>query len=70
MKKIANTEVPINNVIAERWSPRAFDSSYLIDEESIKSLFEAARWHRLVTGINPGNTYCLKKKMQQDGQVY
>ena len=62
MKKIANTEVPINNVIAERWSPRAFDSSYLIDEESIKSLFEAARWAPSCYGDQPWKYVLFKKE--------
>ena len=42
MKKKATTEVPINDVIAQRWSPRAFDSSYIVSEDEIKSLFESS----------------------------
>ena len=53
MKKIAATEVPINEVIAQRWSPRAFDSSYMITEDEIKSLFEAARWAPSCYGDQP-----------------
>ena len=53
MKKIAATEVPINEVIAQRWSPRAFDSSYMITEDEIKSLFEAARWSPSCYGDQP-----------------
>jgi len=53
MKKIATTEVPINKVIAQRWSPRAFDSSYIITEDEIKSLFEAARWAPSCYGDQP-----------------
>tara|TARA_B100000795_G_scaffold155432_1_gene116574 strand:+ start:1369 stop:1953 length:585 start_codon:yes stop_codon:yes gene_type:complete len=53
MKKIATTEVPINEVIAQRWSPRAFDSSYMITEDEIKSLFEAARWAPSCYGDQP-----------------
>ena len=43
MKKIATTEVPINDVIAQRWSPRAFDSNHVITEDVIKSLFEGGK---------------------------
>jgi len=53
MKKIATTEVPINEVIAQRWSPRAFDSNYIITEDEIKSLFEAARWAPSCYGDQP-----------------
>ena len=62
MKKIANTEVPINNLIAERWSPRAFDSSYIITEDSIKSLFEAARWAPSCYGDQPWQYILFKKE--------
>jgi len=53
MKKIAATIVPINDVIAQRWSPRAFDPSYIIAEDEIKSLFEAARWAPSCYGDQP-----------------
>ncbi len=43
MKKVANTDHPIHELIAERWSPRAFAQKY-IPQEEINSLFEAARW--------------------------
>ena len=62
MKKLANTEVPINNVIAERWSPRAFDSSHVITEDSIKSLFEAARWAPSCYGDQPWKYVLFKKE--------
>ena len=62
MKKLANTEVPINNVIAERWSPRAFDSSHIITEDSIKSLFEAARWAPSCYGDQPWKYVLFKKE--------
>ena len=61
MKKIANTEVPINKLIAERWSPRAFDSNYMIEEDSIKSLFESARWAPSCYGDQPWQFILFKK---------
>jgi len=62
MKKIATTEVPINDVIAQRWSPRAFDSNYVITEDSIKSLFEAARWAPSCYGDQPWQFILFKKE--------
>jgi nitroreductase len=41
--KSAKTEVPIHELLKERWSPRAF-ADELIEREKINSLFEAARW--------------------------
>lgn len=44
MKKTADTKFPIHPLIAERWSPRAFDPSRLVDDDKTFSLMEAARW--------------------------
>jgi nitroreductase len=43
MKKQAETSAPIHNLLAERWSPRAFDSRP-VEQQKLRSLFEAARW--------------------------
>jgi nitroreductase len=44
VKKTAPTEFPISPVLAERWSPIAFAADRAIDEDTMKRLFEAARW--------------------------
>ncbi len=43
MKPTPKADYPILNHILNRWSPRAFDSR-LVSEEDLMSLFEAARW--------------------------
>lgn len=43
MKKTAVTRYPIHELLAERWSPRAF-SARSVSREQLGSLFEAARW--------------------------
>jgi len=43
MEKPAPTKYPIEDVIARRWSPRAFDERP-VESEKLKRLFEAARW--------------------------
>jgi nitroreductase len=43
MEKRAKTEHPIEDVIARRWSPRAFEERR-VEPEKLKSLLEAARW--------------------------
>ncbi len=43
MKKTANTNFPINELIKNRWSPRAF-SFHKIPQDVILTLFEAAIW--------------------------
>lgn len=44
MKKTAKTDAPILDVIAERWSPRAFDPEKTLSPADLAPLFEAARW--------------------------
>jgi nitroreductase len=43
LKKPAETQVSIHDLIRNRWSPRAFDSRP-VEPEKLCSLFEAARW--------------------------
>ena len=39
----ATTDHPVNDLIANRWSPYAF-SDQAVSEDDLRSLFEAARW--------------------------
>jgi nitroreductase len=43
MHKRAPTDFPVHDLIAERWSPRAF-SDKPVAPDILQSLFEAARW--------------------------
>jgi nitroreductase len=43
MHKRAPTDFPVHDIVAERWSPRAF-SDKGVPPEALASLFEAARW--------------------------
>ncbi len=43
MNKQAETRYPIHDLLATRWSPRAFDDR-AVALETLGSLFEAARW--------------------------
>ena len=42
--KIAITAAPIMPVLANRWSPRAYDTDYLLTQHELLSVLEAARW--------------------------
>ena len=43
MDKKADTQFPVHDMIARRWSPRAFDPRP-VPADQIRSLLEAARW--------------------------
>lgn len=53
MQKPAITSVAIQETIANRWSPRAFDASKSVSQEQIIALLEAARWAPSCFGDEP-----------------
>ncbi|MBW9095725.1 nitroreductase family protein [Microbacterium jejuense] len=42
--RTAETDAPIIDILAERWSTRIFDRDAVIDEAALASALEAARW--------------------------
>jgi nitroreductase len=53
MQKPAITQTPIHEIIANRWSPRAFDASRPVSQTQITALLEAARWAPSCFGNQP-----------------
>lgn len=51
--KSAKTRAPIHDLIARRWSGRAFDAGKPVSREQILSLLEAARWAPSCYGDEP-----------------
>ncbi|MGF2049531.1 nitroreductase family protein, partial [Lactococcus lactis] len=51
--RTAQTDVPILDVLAERWSTRVFDAEAPIDEEALRAAFEAARWSPSANNTQP-----------------
>lgn len=53
MKKPAVTQTPIHDLLANRWSGRAYDSSKPVSREQTLALLEAARWAPSCYGDQP-----------------
>jgi len=53
MQKPAITQQPIHEVIANRWSGRAYDAGKPVTNEQVLSLLEAARWAPSCFGDEP-----------------
>jgi nitroreductase len=51
--KPATTQQPLHDIIANRWSGRAYDASKPVSKEQIISLLEAARWAPSCFGDEP-----------------
>ncbi|MCX7737553.1 MAG: nitroreductase family protein [Candidatus Kapabacteria bacterium] len=55
LEKKALTKVEINDVLARRWSIRAFDPNKEVEKEKIIAICEAARWSPSSAGDEPWN---------------
>ncbi|MGO4690395.1 nitroreductase family protein [Glaciibacter sp. 2TAF33] len=44
LSRAADTDAPLIPILAERWSPRGFDRTAVIDEATLTTVLEAARW--------------------------
>ena len=64
MKKTAQSEYPVHNLILERWSPRAF-SDKPVPQDLLRSIFEAARWAPSSSNEQPW-AYLVATKDNQD----
>lgn len=53
MQKPAITQTPIHEIIANRWSPRAYDASKPVSQTQLTALLEAARWAPSCFGDQP-----------------
>jgi nitroreductase len=53
MKKTAETAAPILPVLAERWSPRSYDTDYELSDQEVLSMLEAARWAPSSNNLQP-----------------
>jgi nitroreductase len=53
MKKPAITQTPIHDLLAARWSGRAYDVNKQVSRELVISLLEAARWAPSCFGDQP-----------------
>ena len=63
-KKI-DTKADINQLIASRWSGRAYDSNRQVTDEQIISLIEAARWAPSCYGDQPWRYIIFNKSSNQ-----
>ncbi len=65
--KEIETKATINELIASRWSGRAYDSEKMLSREQIISLVEAARWAPSCFGDQPWRFIVFDKATNQSG---
>lgn len=70
MQKPAITQQPIHELIANRWSGRAYDASKPVTKDQLVSLLEAARWAPSCFGDQPWRyVVCNKNDNSQAWQA-
>src|SRR6185295_17472540 len=65
MEKPADTQHPIHDLLKRRWSPRAF-SDQPIEAETLRMLFEAARWAPSSNNEQPWRFIVAKKDSETE----
>jgi nitroreductase len=51
--KTADTTAPLHPLLADRWSPRAFDAGHELTDSQVTALLEAARWAPSASNTQP-----------------
>ncbi|WP_394553491.1 nitroreductase family protein [Agromyces sp. MMS24-JH15] len=49
----ADTTAPLIGALVERWSPRAYDPSAVVSDETLRTVLEAARWAPSANNTQP-----------------
>lgn len=63
----AQTGTPIDDLIARRWSPRAFDTTREVTRAQLASLLEAARWAPSCNGDQPTRYLIWERRSDLQG---
>lgn len=65
MENPAKMDIPIHDLLARRWSPRAFDERP-VDMDTLRTIFEAARWAPSLNNEQPWRFIVASKEHQTD----
>ncbi len=67
LDKLAVTNVPIHDLLARRWSSRAFDAGRPVSREQLAVLLEAGRWAPSCNGDEPWRYLIWDKGRDPEG---
>jgi len=65
-KIMQNSSADVHAVIAQRWSPRAFDADKPVEQEKLLSVLEAARWAPSCFGDEPWR-FVIANRFEDEG---
>ena len=67
IEKPANTSVPVHELLAARWSPRAIDQQTPVEPRAVTAMLEAARWAPSCFGDQPWR-YLVFDRFRDEGK--
>ncbi|MFT4259884.1 nitroreductase family protein [Microbacterium sp.] len=67
--RTAPTEHPVLDLLAERWSPRAYDAENTIDDSRLNAALEAARWSPSANNSQPWRFIVARRGTALHAQV-
>lgn len=69
LDRTAQTDVPILDILAERWSTRVFDAETPIDEDALRAALEAARWSPSANNTQPWRFLLVRRGTDAHARV-
>jgi nitroreductase len=67
--RTATTDHPVLDVLAGRWSPRAYDATTPIDEQKLASALEAARWTPSANNVQPWKFIVARRGTEEHAAI-
>ena len=68
--RFADTDSPVLDVLAARWSPRAYAADASIDEAKLSSALEAARWSPSASNTQPWRFIVARRGTTEHNTVH
>jgi nitroreductase len=70
LPKTAVTRVPVHPLLAERWSPRSFDTAAELTDRQLCALLEAARWAPSAGNSQPWRFLVARRGTAEFGRLF
>lgn len=67
--KPAETSVPIHELLARRWSPRALDPDGKVSDDQLRAMLEAARWAPSYGNTQPARFIVGRRDTETFGRI-
>lgn len=70
ISRAAITDAPLLATLAERWSPRAYDASAVIADETLTTILEAARWAPSASNSQPARYIVARRGSESFTKIH